>query len=88
MLRLVVKHTVDEAMMQIKERKKIEIDEVMDHKGQENIDMQDLMRLFGEVGEDAEGRPFIVAEDDGRDGPPRIAVAPDDEENVVMGNEA
>lgn len=88
MLRLVVKNTVDEAMMAIKERKKIEIDEVMERKAHDEMSLVDLMRLFGELGEDADGRPFIMAEDVGNAGRPRVGVDPEDEENVELGNEA
>ena len=78
MTRFVVMNTIDAAMMDIKERKQIEIDEVMSSsKGKEKLSVHDLMRLFGTIGEDEEGRAFIFAE-----GPNQ----PDDEEHLRLPN--
>ena len=60
--------------MQVKERKQIEIDELMNNsKLREKLNIQDLMRLFGKVEEDEEGKPFIFADERSDDGFPRLA---------------
>lgn len=64
--RFVVKNTIDEAMMAIKEKKQIEIDDIMDlARVREKLSLKELMSLFGELDDDEEGgRPFIFAEED------------------------
>ena len=88
MTRLVVRNSIDEAMMAIKERKKIEIDQVMSSaKLHERLSVEDLMRLFGnEVGEDEEGRPFIYADGDGNQRP-RVAEDETAGDEGYMGDE-
>ena len=87
MLRLVVKNTIDGALMAMKDRKQVEIDEVMESK--DKLTVQDLMRLFGKVGEDGEGRPFIFPERDGTvPDHLRLANVDEDDEEQFMGNEA
>ncbi|KAJ9628043.1 hypothetical protein H2203_003265 [Taxawa tesnikishii (nom. ined.)] len=79
MTRLIVRNTVDQTMMDVKARKQIEIDEVMsDTNRPEKLSVNDLMRLFGRVGQDADGKPFIFAEDD-TDGQERPSDDSDDE---------
>ena len=76
------RNTIDEAMMQVKEKKQIEIDELMNNsKLRENLKVEDLMRLFGKVEEDEEGRPFIFADSQSDDGIdiPRADVDDDNE---------
>ena len=91
MTRFVVKNTIDCAMMAMKERKQIEIDEVMNSsKMREKLSVEDLMRLFGKVGEDDEGKPFIFA--DGPNGYDedehlRVPRPDEDDEERFMGNE-
>lgn len=63
--RLIVKNTIDETMMAIKERKNLEIDEVMNSQLHERLSVEDLMTLFGGVGTDEEGRAFIFADEEG-----------------------
>jgi SNF2 family DNA or RNA helicase len=64
-IRFVVKNSIDAALMSIKERKQLEIDEIMDSaKLKEKLSVKELMSLFGEVGEDEEGRAFIFADED------------------------
>jgi hypothetical protein len=78
----VARNTIDEAMMQVKERKQIEIDELMNNsKLRENLTVIDLMRLFGKVEEDEEGRPFIFADAQPDDGTviPRANIDDDNE---------
>ncbi|KAK5165240.1 uncharacterized protein LTR77_009338 [Saxophila tyrrhenica] len=89
MTRLVVKNTIDQAMMNMKELKLTEIESVMSvSKLQEHVSLKDLMRLFGnEVGEDEAGQPFIFADDDGGDERLRVPGGSDDEDNL-MGDEA
>lgn len=61
-----------------------------DSKRKETLSVQDLMRLFGEVREDGEGKPFIFAQepdaDEGKEHL-RYARADSDDEEVFMGNE-
>ncbi|KAK5732662.1 hypothetical protein LTR17_010343 [Elasticomyces elasticus] len=65
-VKFMVRNTIDAAMMAMKERKQIEIDEVMDVTKRKDLNIQDLLRLFGhEVRNDGEGNPFIYAEPDG-----------------------
>ena len=92
MLRLVVKNTIDEAIVALQEAKQIQIDAVMDDsKRKEKLSINDLMRLFGKVGEDGEGRPFIFAEgaNDEEVGPEHLRPieANSDDEEDMMGNE-
>ncbi|KAK5688470.1 hypothetical protein LTS10_000448 [Elasticomyces elasticus] len=91
-VRIVVKNTVDAAMMDMKERKQIEIDGAMDDsKGRGDLPVAELLRLFGEeVGEDGEGRPFIWAQDDGAGNQEHLRVPNLDEEDEaqMMGDEA
>ncbi|KAL1633803.1 hypothetical protein SLS56_002682 [Neofusicoccum ribis] len=65
MTRFVVEGTIDESMISMQDRKKKEIDQVMGDSGtqRENLSVQEMMRLFGPVSEDGEGRPFIMVEE-------------------------
>lgn len=57
-----MKGTVDARIQDRKADKDSEIDELMDsHNKQEKLPLEELMRLFGKVGEDEDGRPFIFA---------------------------
>ncbi|SMR58591.1 unnamed protein product [Zymoseptoria tritici ST99CH_1E4] len=61
--RFCVKNTIDAAMFQVKERKIDEIEKVMESaKDQKTLTEEDLMKMFGPVGEDEEGHPFIFPE--------------------------
>lgn len=73
-------------MMAMKERKDEEIDEVMnDAKKKDKLSVNELLRLFGEVGEDEDGKPFIFADDeDIGEERTRVPAHSDDEE---LGNE-
>ncbi|KAF9694487.1 hypothetical protein EKO04_007498 [Ascochyta lentis] len=64
MSRLCVKDTVDERLIQMQETKQKEIDGVMEDRGKKtrNLDIADLMRLFGNIDETDDGRPFIVVD--------------------------
>ncbi|KAI5363033.1 putative helicase, Zinc finger, RING-type, Zinc finger, RING/FYVE/PHD-type [Septoria linicola] len=63
MTRFVVENTIDAAMMAMKERKEAEIDEVMENpRLKEKLSMDELLRMFGDVGHDENGHPFIFAE--------------------------
>jgi hypothetical protein len=77
-------------MAAMKERKQVEIDEVMETKHRPSID--DLMRLFGRVEHDENGKPFIFPDTtspyDDDDGPGQRFVEHDsDDEQGHMGNE-
>lgn len=92
MTRFVIKNTIDAAMMAMKDRKDKEIEEVMDDaKRKKRPSIHDLMRLFGPVGEDGEGKPFIFADDQHDEGDPehlRLANDDEEDEDMPMGNEA
>ncbi|KAH7063453.1 SNF2 family N-terminal domain-containing protein [Macrophomina phaseolina] len=79
MTRFVVEGTIDEKLIDMQDRKQAEIDQVMGDTGQlrENLSMNDMMRLFGQVGEDGEGHPFIMVED--KDTLPRFNADSEDE---------
>lgn len=65
MTRFAVRNTVDEAMINMQERKEEEIDEVInDVKGRRDnrLPMIEMLRLFGETREDTLGRPFILVD--------------------------
>lgn len=74
-------------------RKDQDIDAVMnDEKRKEALNVEDLMRLFGEVREDEGGKPFIFAQEpeefDGGDQEHlRVAAVDSDDEEAFMGNE-
>ena len=76
-------------MMAMKKRKQIEIDDVIDSRRNDAPTVQDLMQLFGPVGEDSEGKPFIFAEDDDTVASEHLRMANMDEEDEeqAMGNE-
>lgn len=63
--RFIVRNTVDEAILNMQERKQTEINEVMnDLKGKRKaLEVSQLLRLFGPTREDSEGKPFIMVED-------------------------
>ncbi|KZM25989.1 uncharacterized protein EKO05_0009128 [Ascochyta rabiei] len=64
MSRLCVEDTVDERLVEMQKNKKKEIDGVMEDRGKKtkNLDIADLMRLFGNIDEADDGRPFIVVD--------------------------
>ena len=83
--RFVCRNTIDEAMMQVKDKKQMEIDELMNNsKLSEKLTVEDLMRLFGKVEEDEEGKPFIFADAESDDGVPRLADMDDENEFGFM----
>jgi SNF2 family DNA or RNA helicase len=87
LVKLVVKNTIDQAMMAVKERKQIEIDDCMNSsKMKEKLNVEDLLRLFGKVEEDEEGVPFIFA-DEPEDEHLRLANVDDEDEMGFMGND-
>lgn len=87
MTRIVISNTIDQAMMEMKDRKKLEIDEVMNgSKMREKLSVEDLMRLFGKVKEDENGVPFIFT-DEPNDPHLRQANVESDDEMGFMGNE-
>ncbi|KAK3619865.1 hypothetical protein LTR56_023759 [Elasticomyces elasticus] len=88
-VRMVVKNTVDAAMMDMKERKQIEIDGAMDDSKGRDLPVSELLRLFGDVGEDADGKPFIWAQDDGAGNQEYLRVPNHDKEDEaqMMGDE-
>ncbi|KAL5399978.1 hypothetical protein PMIN06_012687 [Paraphaeosphaeria minitans] len=61
--RFCVKNTVDERLIEMQERKEKEIDSVMKEDAGAKagkMGIRDLMRLFGSLREDEQGRPFIL----------------------------
>ncbi|KAK5730742.1 hypothetical protein LTR15_000680 [Elasticomyces elasticus] len=83
-VRMVVKNTVDAAMMDMKERKQIEIDGAMDSKAQD-LPVSELLRLFGhEVRDDGDGKPFIWAQDDGAGNQEHLRVPNHDEDDEAQ----
>lgn len=87
MTRIVISNTIDQAMMELKERKKVEIDEVMNSsRMRDKLTVDDLLRLFGRVGSDEQGNPFIFAEETSDDHL-RHAERDDNDEADFMGND-
>ncbi|KAF1919601.1 SNF2 family N-terminal domain-containing protein [Ampelomyces quisqualis] len=64
MSRMCVQNTVDERLIRMQDRKQEEIDGVMEDKDKylKRMDMRELMRLFGNLREDKEGRPYILVD--------------------------
>lgn len=55
---------------------------------QEQLDIRDLLKLFGnEVGDDDEGRPFIFADADDGDERLHVLADSDDEQDGLMADE-
>ena len=63
MTRMAVKGTIDEAILKLQAHKQVEIDEAIEGEPRKKITEHELMRLFGNVGEDKDGKLFIFAED-------------------------
>lgn len=63
--RFCVSNTVDERLIQMQERKEKEIDSVMKEDAGAKagkMGIRDLMRLFGNIRDDDQGRPFILTD--------------------------
>ncbi|KAI6861693.1 hypothetical protein KC338_g6497 [Hortaea werneckii] len=87
MIRFVVSKTIDSAMMAMKERKTEEIDQVMEEARKKDLpDVSELLRLFGEVGEDDEGHAFIFV-DDPKENEARHAESEGENEEGFLANE-
>lgn len=68
MTRLVVKNTIDEAIVALQDSKQISIDDAMDEsKRKEKISPTELMGLFGKIATDDDGRHVVFADDDSGD---------------------
>ena len=68
MARLIIKGSIDEAIYSLQGMKQFAIDQVLDEsQRKERLSINELMRLFGQVREDDEGRPFIFAHEDESD---------------------
>lgn len=85
MQRLVVKNSIDEAIIALQKSKQINVDAALSSK-QEKVSTKELMRLFGRLGEDKDGKPFIFAQEDGDEDrpPPRAADRESDAEGDGM----
>lgn len=60
-----MKDTIDEYLVEMQKEKRKHIGRAMDdNKMLRQLPIRDLMRLFGPVREDSEGRAFILAEND------------------------
>lgn len=69
--RFCVKTSVDERLVEMQERKQAEIDSVMKEDAAaraSKMSIRDLMRLFGNLEEDENGRPFILIDNPDRRG--------------------
>lgn len=86
MERIVVKNSIDEAIISLQRVKQTTIDAALDPKKMEMIPTKELLRLFGKVGKDQDGKPFIFAEEDGNQNrpPPRAADHESDAEGDGM----
>ncbi|KAH6613977.1 SNF2 family N-terminal domain-containing protein [Boeremia exigua] len=64
MTRMCVKNTVDERLIEMQTEKQREIDEVMEDRGRktQHLEISDLMRLFGNIEQTEDGKPFIVVD--------------------------
>jgi phosphoenolpyruvate carboxylase len=86
MERLVVRNSIDEAIISLQRTKQVTIDAAIDSKKKEKVSTKELLNLFGKVGKDKDGKPFIFAQEDGRTNraPPRAADHESDEEGDGM----
>lgn len=75
MERLVVKNSIDEAIISLQRKKQLTIDAALDSKKMEKVSTKELLNLFGKLGKDQNGKPFVFAEEDGNQNrpPPRAA---------------
>lgn len=65
MTRLIAANTVDEQLVTMQRRKETEINGVMVSSGlKRKLTLTELMGLFGKVGEDEQGRSFILVEEE------------------------
>ncbi|TKA83177.1 hypothetical protein B0A55_00717 [Friedmanniomyces simplex] len=90
-MKFVVRNTIDAAMVDMKERKQIEIDEAMSDSRKRDMSVKDLLKLFGPVEEDDEGHPFIFAEGNEHDEEEEHLRVPNldkEDEGQAMGDEA
>lgn len=90
--RLVVKNTIDEAIIALQKSKQITIDAALDDsKRKEKVNTKELMSLFGRVEKDEHGKPFIFAHEDDNGGvgrvPPPPAERESDDEGDGLGND-
>ena len=62
--RFAVKNTIDDDLLKMQERKTELVSRALGDDGREPsvFSVEELLRLFGRVDEDEEGRPFIFAE--------------------------
>jgi hypothetical protein len=66
MARILIRNSIDTAIMALQESKQISIDSVMNSSGRnEKIGLSELMQLFGWVEQDKQGRPYIFAHGEG-----------------------
>jgi len=73
-------------MQSIKAEKQIAIDEVIESKSKPTAET--LMRLFGPVGADEDGHPFIFADSDELNPEdPRLTAVDEDDEEGFLGDE-
>ncbi|OJD35651.1 dna repair protein rad5 [Diplodia corticola] len=79
MTRFAVAGTIDEKLINMQVAKQEQIDRVMGDSGEprENLTMHQMMRLFGPVKEDEQGRSFVIVED--RETLPRFNADSEDE---------
>lgn len=65
MQRLIVRDTIDEDLAKMQARKQKDIDEAMGENGKkrEKMSMSELLSLFGTIGRDERGNPFIIPDD-------------------------
>ena len=64
--RFCVKNTVDDQLIDMQERKQKEIELVMQEDfsaGAGRLDVRDMMRLFGNIDQDEDGKPYILVDD-------------------------
>lgn len=92
--RLVVKNTIDEAIMALQESKQIDIDAAMEESRKTSkLNPEELLGLFGKVTKDDKGRPFVFAhhgDDEGQEAQ-RLQPAPehssDEEGDGIMNDD-
>lgn len=85
--RLVVKNTIDEAIIALQRSKQITIDAALDDsKRKEKVNTKELIGLFGRVVQDKHGKPFVFAHEDDDENADRVPPPPAERESDDEGD--
>lgn len=87
MIRFMVHNTVDTQIQTMQERKELEISTVMSESGRyTRYSIPELLRLFGPLGEDEEGKQFVYVDDKTAQRGPGRVLHDGEDEDINMGD--